>query len=72
MSGRRRVCLLFSGSSVLRRHVVLWEIQLAQVIQTTVVTLPVYNRHQEPSFFDPACIAGRPLIMAGGVVNTDE
>jgi len=46
--------------------------KLAQVIQTTIVTLPVYNRHQEftvltPSFFfpflDPACIGGRPLFV---------
>jgi len=28
-----------------------WKFRLAQVIQTTVVTLPVYNRHQEQSFF---------------------
>jgi len=46
--------------------------RLAQVIQTTVVTLPVYNRHQEftvltivyfSSFFDPACIGGRLLFV---------
>jgi len=91
-SGRRRVCFLFSGSSVLRRHaqviqfsaaycktvfkmhvklrvadhsrlvgamfVYSLKFRLAQVIQTTVVTLPVYNRHQ-----DPACIGGRPLFV---------
>jgi len=74
---------------VLRRHVVMFvysslvalcygTFRLAQVIQTTVVSLPVYNRHQEFTVFTvvfltvnlfvrvdhapPAIIRHRPLM----------